>query len=242
MVSLIRQADGQFVNQTIPVVGRKDTVEGSFSNLNFSEPYLFTATAVRRDLMTPLGRAVSGIIPALTFNDISDNSNISQSTIPNVATATSKVPTTSLLPTIVSSSLKSSSLSATSSASITRSVSSIAGRSTSLTSSVIQSSSSISIIQSTMSTTVKESTLLTGMLYLVYCKYLGLKETNFFKLCSRDKMNPSHCDISYKRVHYYFMQSFDMHTYISVHMTVLQIFIISLILFAHQLSIGISNN
>ena len=164
MVSLIRQSDGQFVNQTIPVVGRKDTVEGSFSNLNFSEPYLFTATAVRRDLMTPLGRAVSGIIPAVTFNDISDNVNISENATISVATATSKAPITSLLPTIVSPSLKSSSLSATSFVSITRSVSSIAGRSASLTSSVIQSSSSMSIIKSTMSTVVKESTF-TGMLF-----------------------------------------------------------------------------
>lgn len=71
MVSLIRQVDERSINQTIPVVERKNTVEGVFDNVDLSEPYTFVASAVMQDLVTPLGRTVRGTVHTTTFNKIS---------------------------------------------------------------------------------------------------------------------------------------------------------------------------
>lgn len=110
VISLIRQDDGKSVNITIPVIGDSKTVEGSFDKLNLSESYLFTATAVSQDLVIPIGKPVSGIIPAVTLNNISHDaessmlttvSTVSEITVTSTQTSTASYPFGLRLPSTI---------------------------------------------------------------------------------------------------------------------------------------------
>ena len=55
----------------MPIVEGRSIVEVHFDNLNFSDVYNFNAYAVSQDLMTPIGKPVSGIIPAIAITSSS---------------------------------------------------------------------------------------------------------------------------------------------------------------------------
>ena len=108
MVTLISQTDGTSINQTKEVVGGSNVVEVSLKNLELSESYNYTARFISWDMMTPVGRSFSGIIPAMTLNNTTSYSSVysTQSVMPTisknpaVSTATS-LPRTRLTSTII---------------------------------------------------------------------------------------------------------------------------------------------
>jgi len=102
MVSLTNQDEinGQVKNLTVSVVGRNNVVEGTFDGLDLSNKYSYTASAVRRDLTTPLGRAISGTIPVIIFD------TATLSTASTLFSTSSRTSLASVIPTIsVSSSI-----------------------------------------------------------------------------------------------------------------------------------------
>ncbi|XP_065908834.1 uncharacterized protein [Dysidea avara] len=99
MVSLSKQG-GQDTNLTIPVVGRNNIVEGTFDDLDLSITYSYTASAVRRDLTTPLGRAISGAIPPIMFDTTTFSTTSTVfSTTSTVFSTTSRTSSKSISPT-----------------------------------------------------------------------------------------------------------------------------------------------
>ena len=52
----------------LAVVDGSNLVAGSFTDLNLTESYYYIASAVRSDLITPIGRLVSEILPTMTLN------------------------------------------------------------------------------------------------------------------------------------------------------------------------------
>ena len=107
-IQLIRRVDGKYISQTSPIVEESSVIEVPFDKLNDSEMYIFTACAVSQNLSIPIGRPISGIIPAVMINSSSyDVTNAMSSALPVL----SNPPATSTLTFVASSAVGSMSLS-----------------------------------------------------------------------------------------------------------------------------------